>query len=183
MATTGAAPAIAVIAGSFLSGNQCLHTHPQPHQNKTNQLGAMMNVFLLTVPAVLETTTEPGQLLRHWRRIFLNGHVKGPAICLTTTSLYAIAAVGRYLTGDAWLVFAAAGLSTIGMVPFTLTLMQPTNSALFRLEGDARKGSVAAWRDVEQLVRKWNRLNAVRALFPLAGAALGMLGSLGVIAF
>lgn len=141
-----------------------------------------MNVFLLTFPAVLETTTEPRQLLRHWSRIFLNGHIKGPVICLTTASLYAVAAVARFSTGDPWRVLAAAGLSTIGMVPFTLAVMQSTNSTLFWLDREARKGNVAARRDVERLITKWNQLNAIRALFPLAGAALGMLGSLELAA-
>ncbi|KAL4865128.1 hypothetical protein BDV12DRAFT_211210 [Aspergillus spectabilis] len=156
--------AIAVITGSFLSG-------------------AMMSVYLLAVPSLFDTTTDPDHLLRHWSRIFLNGHIKGPIICLTTTALYGLATITKYSAGEAWRVFAAAGLTTISMVPFTLTLMSPTNEALFRLEGEVKKGNTPAWSDAERLVRDWNRFNATRAFFPLAGAILGLLGALKIVSF
>ncbi|KAL2867497.1 DUF1772 domain-containing protein [Aspergillus lucknowensis] len=156
--------AIAVITGSFLSG-------------------AMMSVYLLAVPSLFETTTDPSQLVRHWSRIFLNGHIKGPIICLTTTALYGLAAVRKYAAGERWGVFAAAGLTTIAMVPFTLTIMAPTNNALFRLEGEVKKGGAPVWGEAERLVQRWNRFNASRAFFPLVGAILGMLGVLKVVSF
>ncbi|KAL4784880.1 hypothetical protein BJX76DRAFT_356617 [Aspergillus varians] len=151
--------AIAVITGSFLSG-------------------AMMSVYLLAMPSLFDTTTDPGHLLRHWSRIFYNGHVKGPGICLTTTALYGIATITKYSTGEPWGIFAAAGLTTVGMVPFTLTVMARTNNALFLLEGEVQKGNTPAWSDAERLVQRWNRFNAARALFPLIGAVLGLLGTL-----
>ncbi|KAL2819635.1 hypothetical protein BDW59DRAFT_164963 [Aspergillus cavernicola] len=156
--------AIAVITGSFLSG-------------------AMMSVYLLAVPSLFDTTTDPGHLLRHWSRIFLNGHIKGPIICLTTTALYGLAAITKYSAGETWGVFAAAGVTTISMVPFTLTLMAPTNEALFKLEGEVKKGNTPTWSDAERLVRNWNRFNATRAFFPLAGAILGLLGALQLVSF
>ncbi|KAL4917421.1 hypothetical protein BDW62DRAFT_201853 [Aspergillus aurantiobrunneus] len=156
--------AIAVITGSFLSG-------------------AMMSVYLLAVPSLFETTTDPGHLLRHWSRIFLNGHIKGPIICVTTTALYGLASITKYAAGQPWGVFATAGLTTISMVPFTLTLMAPTNNALFRLEGEVSKGNTPAWSDAERLVRTWNRFNATRAFFPLIGAIMGLLGTLKLVSF
>ncbi|KKK21811.1 hypothetical protein ARAM_004339 [Aspergillus rambellii] len=156
--------AVAVITGSFLSG-------------------AMMSVFLLTIPSVLETTTDPGQLLHHWARVFLNGHVKGPIICITTTFLYGLAAFTKYSAGEPWRVFAAAGIVTISMVPFTLVVIDPVNTALFRMESEAKKGTVAPWAVVEPLVQKWNRLNLTRAFCPLAGAVLGLLGTLKLVSF
>ncbi|KAL4898959.1 hypothetical protein BDW74DRAFT_184237 [Aspergillus multicolor] len=156
--------AVAVIAGSFLSG-------------------AMMSVYLLAVPSLFETTTDPRQLVRHWSRIFLNGHIKGPIICLSTTAMYGIATVSKYAAGENWGVFAAAGAITVSMVPFTLTIMAPTNNALFRLEEEVKRGRTPVWTDAERLVRRWNRFNATRAFCPLAGAVLGLLGILSIASF
>ncbi|KAL6237515.1 hypothetical protein BDW75DRAFT_249002 [Aspergillus navahoensis] len=156
--------AIAVITGSFLSG-------------------AMMSVYLLAVPSLFETTRSPDQLVCHWSRIYLNGHIKGPIICLSTTALYGMAAVTKYSAGEDWAVFAAAGAVTISMVPFTLTVMAPTNNALFRLEGDVKKGYTPVWSEAERLVRRWNRFNATRAFCPLVGAVLGLLGVLKIVSF
>lgn len=171
--------AIAVITGSFLSGN----TPSLSSKHQLMHIGAMMSVYLLAVPSLFDATTDPGHLLRHWSRIFLNGHIKGPIICLTTTALYGIAAVSKYWAGDTWAVFAAAGLITISMVPFTLTAMAPTNNALFRLESEVKKGNIPPWSDAERLVQNWNRFNAIRAFFPLAGAIMGLLGTLRLVAF
>ncbi|KAL4789033.1 hypothetical protein BDV19DRAFT_383428 [Aspergillus venezuelensis] len=156
--------AIAVITGSFLSG-------------------AMMSVYLLAVPSLFDTTTDPGRLVRHWSRIYLNGHIKGPIISLTTTGLYGFAAVTKYWAGEPWGVFAVAGLTTISMVPFTLTIMVPTNNALFRLESEVKAGRTPAWSDAARLVRSWNRFNATRAFLPLAGSVLGLLGTIGLVVF
>ncbi|KAL4876811.1 hypothetical protein BJY04DRAFT_199292 [Aspergillus karnatakaensis] len=163
--------AAAVIAGSFLSG-------------------AIMSVYMLTIPALFESTSNPGQLVKHWTRIYLNGHYKGPVICLSTTALYGLATVSKYAAGENWKVFATAGALTTGMIPFTVALIVPTNNTLFRLEGQAKKdtgGSAGAsgvtWAEAEGLVRKWNRLNAIRSLFPLSGAVLGLMAILKVVSF
>ncbi|KAL3458176.1 hypothetical protein BJX64DRAFT_292437 [Aspergillus heterothallicus] len=156
--------AIAVITGSFLSG-------------------AMMSVYLLAIPSLLETTTDPAHLVRHWHRIFMNGHIKGPIISLTTTALYALAAFAKYSAGQRWAVFATAGATTIAIVPFTLTIMMPTNEALFRMEADVHKGKSPLSAEAERLVRSWSRLNLVRAFFPLAGAVFGLLGTLRLVSF
>ncbi|KIA75621.1 hypothetical protein HK57_00553 [Aspergillus ustus] len=156
--------AIAVITGSFLSG-------------------AMMSVYLLAIPSLFETTTDPGHLVRHWHRIFMNGHIKGPIISLTTTALYGLAALAKYNAGQKWGVFATAGATTIAMVPFTLTIMASTNEALFRMEAEVQKGRNPTWGEAERLVRNWSRFNLTRAFFPLAGAVLGLLATLKLVSF
>jgi Domain of unknown function (DUF1772) len=74
---------------------------------------------------------------------------------------------------------------TLGVVPWTLAVMAPTNRRLqahaTRDDGVAKTGvSVEeeahrqrADGEVPGLLRRWTGLNAIRGLFPLLGAALG----------
>ncbi|KAE8324405.1 hypothetical protein BDV39DRAFT_207892 [Aspergillus sergii] len=148
--------ATAVVMGSFMSG-------------------AMMSVYGLAMPAFLQTITQSGHLIRYQRHLYQIGTTKGRVLGLTTTLLYASVSVHQYLTGETWLVSAAAGLATISLVPFTEIVMASTNKALARLETETNRGVVISGEKTEQLVRKWDRFNAVRAFFPLAGAVLGAL--------
>lgn len=142
-----------------------------------------MSVFLITIPVLVETTTQPGKLVNQWRRVYLSGHIKGPAIAATTGLVYAYAAWSKYAAGEAWRIFAVAGLTTVSIVPYTLTFMQGTNNALFRADDLAAKGTEPARADAERLVRRWGKLNAIRALIPLAGGVLGLLGACKIVVF
>ncbi|KAE8310480.1 hypothetical protein BDV41DRAFT_390293 [Aspergillus transmontanensis] len=148
--------ATAVVMGSFMSG-------------------AMMSVHGLAMPAFLQTVTQSGHLVSYQRRLYQIGTTKGRVLGLTTTLLYASVSVHQYLTDEPWLIPAAAGLTTISLVPFTEIVMASTNNVLARLETETNRGLVISEEKAEQLVRKWDRFNAVRALFPLAGAVLGAL--------
>ncbi|KAE8343368.1 hypothetical protein BDV24DRAFT_30978 [Aspergillus arachidicola] len=135
----------------------------------------MMSVYGLAMPAFLQTVTQSVQLVGYQRRLYLIGTTKGRVLALTTTLLYASVSVHQYWTGEPWLVSAAACLTTISLVPFTEIVMASTNNALARLESEINRGIVISGKETEQLVRKWDRFNAVRALFPLTGAVLGAL--------
>lgn len=72
----------------------------------------------------------------------------------------------------------------MGMVPYTLITMGGTNNALLRAEAKIKSGDDGiSWKDVAILVRTWNKLNAIRALFPLSGAVLGMLAICKLVQF
>lgn len=137
----------------------------------------MMNLFLLTIPVFLETTPQTAQLLHQWSRVYYSGHRKGPAISIATGMIYGVAAWSKHAAGSPWRVFALAGVTTVSMVPYTWTMMQSTNNALFRAEARSKAGNEEGRGEAERLVKSWNRLNAGRALFPLAGAILGILGT------
>ncbi|KAL2131430.1 hypothetical protein VTI74DRAFT_5120 [Chaetomium olivicolor] len=155
---------IAVVTGCFLSG-------------------AIMSVFLITIPVLVETTKQPGKLVNQWRRVYLSGHVKGPAIATTTGLIYAYAAWSKHAAGEPWRVFAAAGLTTVSIVPYTLIFMQRTNNTLFRADDMASKGHEPPLAEAERLVKRWGVLNAIRALIPLAGGVIGLLGTCGLLVF
>ncbi|OGM47484.1 hypothetical protein ABOM_002548 [Aspergillus bombycis] len=140
-----------------------------------------MSVYGLAMPAFLQTVPRSGQLVGYQRCLYRIGTTKGRVLGLTTTFLYASVSVYQYMSGEPWHLSAAASLTTIGLVPFTEIVMAPTNNALARLETETNKGMVVSWEETEQLVQRWDRLNAVRALFPLAGAILGSLRALQLV--
>ncbi|KAK4233375.1 hypothetical protein C8A03DRAFT_38925 [Achaetomium macrosporum] len=121
-----------------------------------------MSVFLITIPVLLETTNQPGKLVNQRRRVFLSGH---------------------YAAGEPWRVFAAAGLATVGIASFTLTFMLGTNNALFRPDDLVGKSIEPALPEAVRLVARWGPLNATRAMLPLTGGLIGLLGMSKVLVF
>lgn len=142
-----------------------------------------MNLSLLTIPVLMETTQQTSQLLHQWSRVYYSGHRKGPAISIATGLIYSFAAWGKFAAGSPWRVFALAGLTTVSMVPYTWIFMLRTNNALFRAEAQTKSGQEQGLGEALSLLKTWNRLNAVRALFPLAGAILGVLATCRLVVF
>lgn len=79
------------------------------------------------------------------------------------------------------LYYLAAAL-TVGIAPFTLGVMWPTNTKLKEFaqkeyvagaEGDEKEAV-----EVQGLLKKWSCLNAVRGALPLVGAAVGAAAAL-----
>ncbi|KAK4609853.1 Monooxygenase hypC [Fulvia fulva] len=145
--------------------------------------GAMMSLFLRTIPVILETTTAPSQLLHQWHRIFYRGHIQGPLISIATGLLYSFAAYQRAQRGGAWKPLAVSVAITVAMIPFTWVFMANVNNSLFSAVAVTEKGGVGDWKEAEGLVRRWGAWNAVRALFPLSGAVLGLLSTCKLVSF
>ena len=161
--------AVAVVAGAFLSGTSS-SSLIVPFILTNHFLGAMMNLFLLTIPLLLETSTSTTHLLRQWNLVFYKGHVQGPSISIATGLTHAFAA---WRSGDKR--FAIAGAITVSMIPYTWIFMRNVNNGLFAASEWADEIKEGSNERVRQLVNTWSRFNAVRALFPLAGAILGMI--------
>ena len=66
----------------------------------------------------------------------------------------------------------AAAVSTIAIVPFTKLFLAPTNQELFKREKAAFSTSAGVEASSVELVKKWGRLNLMRAFLPAAGALL-----------
>ena len=142
-----------------------------------------MNIAILTVPVVLDTTSQPSQLAHQWVRTYHYGHRTFPPISVLTCLLYGYAAFSKHADGSPWRVFAVAGAFTLSMVPFTWIFMTRTNNALFREQRQSKAGQVASLGEVQKLVTKWNGLHTLRSLLPLTGAVFGMLGICQVLVF
>ncbi|KAG8169730.1 hypothetical protein KVR01_000475 [Diaporthe batatas] len=158
--------ATALLAGSFLSGT-------------------MASLSLIAVPVFMDTTGDATQLVHQWARMYEYGHKAMPTISVGVCILHVYMAASKKRRGDldrGRRVFSAlAGVSTVLMLPFTWLFMVPTNNELFRLEALSRMESPGAFdlrgADVKGLVGHWAELHAIRCIFPLAGAVLGMFGT------
>lgn len=81
-----------------------------------------------------------------------------------------------YLNHNSASLLLVAAISTISIVPFTVFVLQGTNEALFTLErrtADGGDGKVE--KETVVLMRKWARLNLVRAALPGVGAVVAGL--------
>lgn len=133
---------------------------------------------LLAIPGLVSTTTPvPAQLLaQQWAGIYHRGKVLGPQTAVLALCGYGYLAYERRAQGLPWARFVGAAALTLGIVPFTVVFMDPTNQALLRV---AAGTSVVEAQALGDLLVKWKGLNLVRSLFPLAGAALAFLGLVG----
>lgn len=137
-----------------------------------------MNISLLAIPVLLDTTSGPAQLVDQWVSVYHYGHRVLPGISIATCLLYTWAAVRKRKAGRQWRIFAAAGITTLSMLPFTWTIMRPTNNALFAAQIETQSGRVLDWDAAAGLVTRWTLLHTSRALLPLTGAVIGWWGTL-----
>ena len=138
----------------------------------------MLAFSFITVPVVLNTTTDAAQLYRQWLRTYYAGFPVLPTISIGTGSLFLLTAIRNRLEKKPWITAAAAGLTTILMVPFTWIFLVPTNNYLMKLEADATAGSPASIEQAQALVKFWSGRHMMRSFFPLIGAAIGLSGLL-----
>lgn len=141
-----------------------------------------MSLSVIVIPVFLDTDTEPTQLIRHWARLYRYGGFYMPALSVAVTGLYGYSALRKRTSNrKQWLIYAAAGATTITMVLFTLLMMAPTNNILLRMEALASASATASavgLSTVQDLVVRWAWLHVVRSVFPLVGAILGLVGIL-----
>ena len=136
-----------------------------------------MGLSLMTIPLFLDTNTQSAHMLTQWVRLYHYGHLLLPSMAIATSLIYAYTVTAKRASGNKWVTYAAAGVVTVSMIPFTLIIMAPTNSTLFRLEKEIKvEAAVATLDQVQALVTRWGRMHFVRSLFPLIGAVFGFSG-------
>lgn len=136
----------------------------------------MFSLSIIMIPVLLETNSTADGLVRQWKRLYHYGHICMPTMAVSVTGLYGFAAARCFSSGSAnWKSNAAAGALTIGIVPFTLLVMAPTNDALFATRAPILSPAHALENlaEVQRLIMKWVWLHAVRSVFPLVGAVVG----------
>lgn len=142
--------------------------------------------------------TPASHLTHQFLNIYNKGKILFPSIAVTSVLLYSYVAYALrdVRNGRLSRLYLAAASLTIGVVPYTIGLMMPTNKLLeaHATRDDNGNASVdqkdqkekdevrqAQDREVPALLEKWTRLNAVRGVFPLLGAALGAAVSFGLV--
>ncbi|KAL8908881.1 MAG: hypothetical protein Q9171_005278 [Xanthocarpia ochracea] len=139
--------------------------------------GTLYASSTLAVPAILAGKTNPSLLASQWHSMYQTGMKVGPTLALLGAVNYLYVAWGAYnSTYDTrvWKGFVGAAVGTIGIVPFTLIFMAPTNSALIAQTAKTTLSEV----DVRGLVEKWAFLNLLRSGIPVVGTALGLYSAL-----
>lgn len=133
----------------------------------------------MAIPVFIDTTTQPSQLYHEWVRMYHYGHQVLPALAVTTSVLYGYTAIRRRSTKRSWLAYALASAVTFTMVPFTWAIMLPTNNELFRLETETKSAmAISSLGEATGLIKTWSQLHLLRSIFPLAGAAFGLIATL-----
>ncbi len=172
--------ATAVVLGTFLSGQSASTSKDQPNVNGILIVlveGAMMGLSLMTVPLLLDTNHQSSVLLQQWVCLYNYGHRLLPAISITTLLIYCYISFDKWTDGRPWMRYACAGISTVGIIPFTLIVMQSTNNLLFRLEHENTNNlTKTSLDDAQKHVKSWTRMHTARSLFPLTGAIVGFVG-------
>ncbi|KLU88057.1 hypothetical protein MAPG_07044 [Magnaporthiopsis poae ATCC 64411] len=86
----------------------------------------------------------------------------------------ALVTMGRRSDGSTATRLIASGLLMIGLVPYTLIFILPTEEWLLKREKNANSGlrSDTEEKKTWVLLRRWGQLNYIRAIFPLAGMVL-----------
>lgn len=142
----------------------------------------MTSLSIVAVPVLLDTATDSPQLLRQWSRMYHYGHLIMPSMAVGTLLLHACSALQLRAMGKPWVIFACAGAVTIAIAPFTWTVMEATNGALFARQksvGSSKEHAASDLQETKGLVKHWSCLHLMRSMLPLAGTALAVVGTFG----
>ena len=166
------APLLGVGVGlsAFTSGKFCLGGTLDQLSRLIPAQGAIASLSLITVPAILNNTTN-ASILNGWRHTFQYGVKVAPPFAVAATIAHIFNAyINRNSTSVRARYSAIAAVSTIAIVPFTMIFMASANSELFNREQAARGTAAGIEPSSVELVKKWGRLNLTRSLLPAAGA-------------
>lgn len=141
--------------------------------------------LLLTTPKSLPDADSAKQIARHharqWQTIYNLGHRAGPitGIISSASFIYAALQIPPTAAANSWILFLAAVMA-LGVVPFTLLIMDYVNNELHR-RADSRPEPTAASEfkrriintDTQGLIQSWAWLGLLRASFTLVSAVCG----------
>ncbi|KAH9866835.1 hypothetical protein IAQ61_007424 [Plenodomus lingam] len=144
--------------------------------------GGMNLVSMIAVPMILKTTPpDSSLLLRQWHFIYSSGHKVGPKLAVASGLLYWTAAWTTQERGKTIALYAYSGALTMSMVPFTWLFIVRINNAIFAEIEKNRAGTPTNLADAQYLVGRWRKLNIARTVFPILGAALGLITLSGLV--
>ncbi|KAJ5403319.1 hypothetical protein N7509_003190 [Penicillium cosmopolitanum] len=149
--------------------------------------GNIAALSTITTPALIRSQKEDnppvGLLAKQWRNLFENGKTKNPPVAVGVTSAFIYLAWSVRSGGHLFkktpisrsVLFSAAAVLTISIVPFTFVAMSNTNNKLLEKSESTKEASDA---ETVNLVERWTTLNQIRGVLPLIGGLCGMLATL-----
>jgi hypothetical protein len=135
------------------------------------EIGAMASLSICAIPAVLRGGASADVMLRQWYIVYNTGKAI-PMTAVASALSYWAAAYGQWTRGLEWRGFAVGGALAAAAVPFTMTVIMPTNRELSAAANSKAKTMSDA--RVRSLISTWTKLNVVRVFLPLSGAVLGL---------
>ncbi|KAL4865292.1 hypothetical protein BDV12DRAFT_174924 [Aspergillus spectabilis] len=149
--------------------------------------GNIAGYSLISIPCLLKSHTEHqaplSLIVKQWRDMYEAGKAQNPPIAAVTAAAFAYlawsvhnnVAVAALAPRNAVALYSAAAALTVGIVPWTLAAMKPTNGKLLERAGGVWVEDEKAKEEVEGLIGRWIVLNTIRGVLPLVGAVVGVL--------
>ncbi|KAI2641069.1 hypothetical protein GGS21DRAFT_355739 [Xylaria nigripes] len=133
--------------------------------------GIGTGLSLLGIPAILNGGAPSTVMLRQWQFQFLRGQAIMPALAVFNAINYGTVAYRCWGQGVEWRGYAAAGVSTFFIIPYTLVFLMGINRKL--LTAVESRGTLSD-ESIRMLIQKWGELNLVRAVVPIIGTGLAL---------
>jgi hypothetical protein len=156
--------------------------------------GNIASLSLISIPALTQSqdSVPPRILAKQWKDLYDLGKTQNPPIAGVTAASFSYLAWSvrsgtslRLLAPrNAMQLYAAAAVFTLGIVPYTLITMNPTNNKLIEKAGKVDVNSkgldgTGDDKEVGELLKKWQVLNGIRGVIPLLGVVAGFVAVLG----
>ncbi|KAI1425099.1 hypothetical protein F5Y12DRAFT_391891 [Xylaria sp. FL1777] len=135
--------------------------------------GMSASFNLLGIPSILHGNAPSEVAVRQWRFQFNRGQAIIPGLGLLNALNYWNVAYHCWSRGLEWRGFAAAGVSTFFMIPFTLIFIAGTNKKLLEASSEGREKTLSD-ASARSLIKKWGDLNIARAVVPVVGTGLAL---------
>ncbi|KAI1147386.1 hypothetical protein F4825DRAFT_465732 [Nemania diffusa] len=137
-------------------------------------MGTSFSVF--SIPMIVQGGASSEVMVRQWRFLFLRGQNIVPTLGVLNALNYWHVAYRCWSLGLEWRGFAAAGVSTFFIVPYTLAFIMGVNGKLLAAAAKQDKDKVQALSDdsAKSLIQKWGDLNVLRAVLPIFGTGLAL---------
>ncbi|KAI8954936.1 hypothetical protein F4801DRAFT_414337 [Xylaria longipes] len=133
-------------------------------------MGTGLSVF--STPTIVNGGASSEVMVRQWRFMFLRGQAIMPILGVVNAINYWAVAYRYWTRGLEWRGFAAAGVSTFFIIPYTLTFIMGVNGEL--LAASERQEKTLSDASATSLIKKWGSLNVVRAVAPIIGTGLAL---------
>ncbi|KAL8648992.1 MAG: hypothetical protein Q9210_004665 [Variospora velana] len=140
--------------------------------------GAITALSYSTVPIFLEHPNEIS--LRHLRALFSSGSHIFPQLAAAASTAFSILAYNAPSSSSLRTQNLLAAAVSISIAPFTIFVMKPTNMTLKEM-GEEGQGGIeksGGEQRVQELLRRFGRLNAIRGTILALSAAIGLKAAL-----
>ncbi|EAW10392.1 DUF1772 domain-containing protein [Aspergillus clavatus NRRL 1] len=150
------------------------------------------NIFVYSIgftPSILQALHEnnipPATAAKLWQNAYARGKAQNPPLAAATAAAFLYlawsvregTALSLLAPQGSTVLYSAAAVLTVGIVPYTLAFMMGTNHEL-EAKAESKVGAELPAREVEPLLNRWEALNVIRGVFPLVAGVLGLVAAL-----